>query len=60
MISQPHWKCYLSIKGVLLRLGDLINKVCKTASKLFLILFFISIKYMYMYIRTFSNFGLLL
>ncbi|XP_052722001.1 E3 ubiquitin-protein ligase UBR4-like isoform X2 [Crassostrea angulata] len=26
MISQPHWKCYLSIKGVLLRLGDLINK----------------------------------
>lgn len=58
MISQPHWKCYLSIKGVLLRLGDLINKVCKTASKRFLILFFISIKYMY--IRTFSNFGLLL
>lgn len=28
LISQPHWKCYLSIKGVLLHLGDLINKVC--------------------------------
>ncbi|XP_062622353.1 E3 ubiquitin-protein ligase UBR4-like, partial [Saccostrea cucullata] len=26
MISQPHWKCYLSIRGVLLHLGDLISK----------------------------------
>lgn len=56
MISQPHWKCYLSIKGLLLRLGDLINKVCQTESKLFLILLFISIKY----IRIFSNFERLL
>lgn len=55
MISQPHWKCYLSIKGLLLRLGDLINKVCQTESKLFLILLFISIKY-----RIFSNFERLL
>lgn len=56
MISQPNWKCYLSIKGLLLRLGDLINKVCQTESKLFLILLFISIKY----IRIFSNFERLL
>ena len=32
IVSRVHWKHYLAIKGVLLKLGDLITKVGNTNS----------------------------